>query len=241
MRPQRVASDINSKLWVTEPKFESIRVGHSHTVVCDKWLCKRDGLRLTEIAAYQLADLLEVPTPEHRFFRYQHGFASLSFRDDVGILSRLREIKRGTSCEDELTRNRDIGFKFLLLNLLSTSELPELYIDDQDTSFAIDLQFVLPDLDRNRLHDQIAIQTQLYGYIEGSEMSLWRCSELLRESGLATEFHDYLKFVQKNVAPQFESRFNGLTSEHAISEFFSRAFQGRMTSVLNILNELETA
>jgi len=239
MSPQRVASDINSKLWVTEPKFESpFRVGHSHTVVCDKWLCKRDGLRLTEIAAYQLADLLEVPTPEHRFFRYQHRFASLPFRDDVGILSRLREIKRGTSCEHELTRNRGIGFKFLLLNLLSTSEFPELYIDSQESSFAIDLQFVLPDLDRNTLDNQNAIRQQVDWYIEASERCLWRCLDLIGESVPVSELDDYLKYVQMNIVPQFEPRFNGLTSEETISKFFSLALQERMATVINAVTEL---
>jgi hypothetical protein len=238
METQRKVSAAKSKLWVTAPKFDSPYSLGSQTKVCDKWLCKRDGLRLTEIAAYQLADLLGVPTPEHRFFRYEHGDSSLSFCDDVGILSRLREIKRVTSYEDEIARNRDTGFKFLLLNLLSTSEFPELYIDSQETSFAIDLQFVLPDLDRNTLDNQNAIQQQVDCYIEASERYLWKCLDVIGELVPVSEFDDFLKYVQMNIVPQFEPRFNGLTSEETISKFFGRALRGRMTSVLNAVNEI---
>lgn len=218
----------SARLWIHDPGENwPLYTNSGHTIVDGAWICKRDERRISEVAAYQLATLLGIPVPPHRFFVFEHGHAHFEYSDDVGLLSRVVDAENA-KIHSILGQSPELGLKLMLLEFFSRGELPVYLKSDTHGFYAIDLEFVLPEFDRASVNEPEVFKEALDWYRNLTRASLVSCLRVMQSENLEERFESLILQIGQKHRDAFSPSFGPLSHAVKMATFYREAFQARL-------------
>ncbi|HNX04449.1 MAG TPA: hypothetical protein PKI32_03065 [Opitutales bacterium] len=198
----------------------------------DGYLIKSDEAPLNECAAYQLADFLEVPVPNHFFFLLPYEFLvqKLSPIGSLCIAIEKLPITTDTGCIEKIAKHDPhLAAVFLAFSCFDRSH-------DLSHAILINDNFVLIDFEGQFPHypsEGKDVASTLNGYKAYEENTYAECFGYAEQVEIVSGFHKELVIACKKIlGADFRPSFGPHPDADSLSNFFQKAIAQRASFLL---------